>query len=249
MPRLETAASRLMYGRVRTFSIPAAHNARRSVPRPMHRRGAVEKQEQRRAVLCAVADSRLRESLEKALSGYDAVFAANGFEALRALNRGFFHAHVLEYWLPDWSGLKLCKHIRKTDPRVPVIVCSIVDRDEDRARAFRAHASAYFTTPIDGAALARKLQFLVELGEIESRRALADAQRVVDFEIRSRVASTKLPVQAVRKSFGPAIERAARVKALGEFLKAGGTLAHFEAAWKPDLSAAWARIEAAGSPG
>ena len=74
--------------------------------------------------------------------------AVNAFEALREINRRVFHAYVLEYWLPDWSAVQICRHIRKSDPRVPVIIYGGAERDEDRARAFGAESGNSALPPL-----------------------------------------------------------------------------------------------------
>ena len=98
-------------------------------------------------ILCVGAHARDRSTLEEALADYHTVFAVNGLEALRVANRDVFHAYVLDYWLPDWSGLQACRHIRKTDPKVPIAICGAPALDDYRARAFRARATLYFSKP------------------------------------------------------------------------------------------------------
>lgn len=194
-------------------------------------------------VLCVQPDAKARASLEQALVGYRTVFAVNAFEGLRELNRRVFHAYVLEYWLPDWSGVQVCRHIRKSDPRVPVIICGGADRDEDRARAFRGRANAYFPRPVDLPHLTRKLRMLLELAELESKRARHEAERAIDEEIQRRIAEARARPGLAHLAVARAIERSAKSKAMVKFLKAGGTLAHFEAQWTPSFSAACARNE------
>jgi len=187
----------------------------------------------------------VRASLEEALIGYRTVFAVNAFEALREINRRVFHAYVLEYWLPDWNGVQICRHIRKSDPKVPVIICGGAERDENRARAFRARANAYFCGPLDLPHLTRKLRALLELAEIESKRATQHLEDAIDEEIKRRIAELRARSGVAHLAAARAIERSAKSKAMVKFLKAGGTLAHFEAQWTPSFSVAYARNEAA----
>jgi len=200
-------------------------------------------QQPRHDILCVQPDAKMRATLEKALAGYRTVFAVNAFEALREVNRRVFHAYVVEYWLPDWNAVQICRHIRKSDPRVPVIICGGAERDEDRARAFRAHASAYFCKPLDMPHLTRKLRALLELAELESKRARQDLEQALDEEIGLRIAEARARSGAAHLAAVCSIERSAKSKAMVKFLKAGGTLAHFEAQWTPSFSVAYARNE------
>jgi len=72
-------------------------------------------------VLCVNADGEARELIDAALSNCQLTFAGTAYEALRELNARPFHAYLLEYWLPDWSGPSLCREIRKVDPYAPII--------------------------------------------------------------------------------------------------------------------------------
>ena len=46
---------------------------------------------------------------------------ASGLESIRG---GVFDLYVLDSWLPDGSGLDLCREIRRTDSSTPVIFLS-----------------------------------------------------------------------------------------------------------------------------
>jgi DNA-binding response OmpR family regulator len=189
-------------------------------------------------------DAQVRATLLEALTGFHVVLAVNGFEALRAINHGVFHAYVLEFWLPDWSGLQACKSIRQSDPQVPVVICTSPGRDEERSRAaLRAGASDYVRKPVDPPQLRRKLRILLELAELHSNRAQIEERLAIDEELRYRAAAAIARTGLARLSAARAIERAARGKALALYLKAGGTLAYFESAWAPAFSNAWARYE------
>src|SRR5688572_3864503 len=95
-----------------------------------------------RDILCIEPDAASRIELQDALKGFGVVFAIDGFEAVREVNRRAFHAYILDYWVPGWSGTDACKEIRKVDPRVPILF-STTAGDAHRARAIRAGASAF----------------------------------------------------------------------------------------------------------
>src|SRR5687767_5563291 len=90
-----------------------------------------------RSVLCAQPDMQRQEELKDAMQPWRVVTVANAFEAIRMSNAEAFDAYVLEYWLPDWSGVALCRHIRKTDPHAPICIYSRIETDEQRKRAKR----------------------------------------------------------------------------------------------------------------
>jgi DNA-binding response OmpR family regulator len=189
-------------------------------------------------ILCVEPDAQALAMMEKALTGYRLVLAVNGFEALREMNRGSFHAYVLDYWLPNWSGLDVCRHIRRSDPKVPVIFCAGAGGDA-RARAVRAGASELLDKPVDPPLLRRRLRALLEVADFESKRAHVEERLAIDDELRRRMADAMARTGLARLSAARAIERSARAKALADYLKAGGGLAYFDAAWGPTFSSAW----------
>jgi len=199
-------------------------------------------------ILCIEAEPVARALLTEALIGYDVVFAATGYDAMREVNLRAYDAYVLDYWIPGWSGLGLCRHVRNEDPTVPIIFCAAASGDS-RARAVRAGASAYFPKPIDPPQLRRQLRTLLELAELSSKRAHVDARRAIDDELSERAADAMARAGMAQLSAARAIiERTARAKALAEYLKAGGTLAYFNAAWQPTFSTAWARYDPPSAP-
>jgi DNA-binding response OmpR family regulator len=188
---------------------------------------------QQYSILCVDPDAEARAVLQEVLGAFRIVFAANGYESLRAMHYAVFDAYVLEVWLPDWSGIQLCRALRKTDPHVPVLFCTGAARDEDRTRAMRAGASGYLCKPIDPSVLLSRLRVLIELTELEGARAIIDEQRAMHEELSDRVVQLLERSAEARQSAASAIERSTRLKAWRAFAGSGGTLAHFERLWQP----------------
>ena len=187
-----------------------------------------------RKVLVVDDDPEFRAFLEEVLSDHTLVFAGNAYEAIRHLNSASFHAYVLDYWLPDWSGPALCREIRKSDPHAPVVFCTSAARDHDQARAMRAGASAYLCKPLDPATLRSKLGAFISLSEIESLHAKADAERAVQDELDRRLQELIAGTEHAKALAASHIERTARSKAYKAFIEARGTRVYFES-WWPQL--------------
>jgi CheY-like chemotaxis protein len=56
---------------------------------------------------------------------------------------------ILDYALPDMTGVQLCTLMRQTGCNVPMIFFSAMNRPVDRERAARAKANAYLSKPED----------------------------------------------------------------------------------------------------
>jgi DNA-binding response OmpR family regulator len=199
----------------------------------------------RRTILVVDDDPEFRGVLEEILSDHTIAFARNAFEAIRQLNSGTFHAYILDYWLPDWSGVSLCREVRKTDPHAPIVFCTAAARDEDQARAMRAGASAYLCKPLDPRTLRAKLGAFISLSELESLRAKIEEERAVQDELERRLEYARTQSEHAKVLAASSIERTARGKAYKAFIDARGTRAHFESWWPQVYSSARAnhRVE------
>ena len=194
----------------------------------------------RRSVLCVVSNPDARLFLQDVLAEYRVVVAPTGFEALKSLNHAVFDMYIVDYWLADWSGVALCRDIRKIDPRGPVCFYTTTHRAEHRLRAFNAGASLYIEAPVDRKLLSQQLRTLVDSADAESLRARLECERVIQAELDKRApAMSGSPGDVIDRAVA-AIERAAKVKAYPAFADAGGTRAHFERWWPQLFASAWA---------
>ena len=189
-----------------------------------------------RKILCVQQDNDSCAVLAEAMVEHQIVFAHTAYDALRSMHLGTFDLYVLDFWLPDWSGLSLCRTIRKADPHVPVVFCTAASAERDRARALRAGASAYFTKPIDTGALHSRVCELLEWADRDSLRARPDAQQAVDCELLRWVFAAHAHPLVPEHASLTSMERTARPRACEAFIRHGGTHAHFER-WWPQLFA------------
>jgi two-component system KDP operon response regulator KdpE len=95
----------------------------------------------------------LRVTLES--NTYRVVEAANGRDGLVQAARYQPDAVLLDLDLPDIGGLEILRHIREWS-RVPVLILSVRDREQDKIAALDAGANDYLTKPFHiGELLAR----------------------------------------------------------------------------------------------
>lgn len=76
--------------------------------------------------------------------------ATNGETALDLALRGNFGLIISDVQMPGIDGLELCRRL-KNDPRtrrIPVIIVSVLDNDEEIEKGFEAGAAAYLPKPI-----------------------------------------------------------------------------------------------------
>src|SRR5688572_12470756 len=88
------------------------------------------------------------EIVEFTLPEYKLTFARDFESGLRLANYGYFDLYILDNWLPDGSGIGLCRHIRKFDPHTPILFYSAAAYEYDIQAAFRSGAQAYLVKPV-----------------------------------------------------------------------------------------------------
>jgi two-component system, OmpR family, response regulator MprA len=103
--------------------------------------------------ILVVDDERaVRESLRRALEleGYDIQLAADGQEALRLLEANGEpqpDAVILDVLMPAVDGLEVCRRLRRSGNRVPVLMLTARDEIENRVAGLDAGADDYVTKP------------------------------------------------------------------------------------------------------
>jgi len=60
-----------------------------------------------------------------------------------------FDIFMLDNWLPDGSGIDLCREIRSSDPDTPIIFTSAAALNDNIAEATNAGATRYVVKPFD----------------------------------------------------------------------------------------------------
>ena len=79
---------------------------------------------------------------------YTLTCAQNFNEGLRLARQGGFDLYILDNWLPDKSGVELCRAIREFDMRTPILFYSAAAYAKDVQEGLRAGAQAYLVKPV-----------------------------------------------------------------------------------------------------
>jgi DNA-binding response OmpR family regulator len=81
------------------------------------------------------------------LTEYILTCAHNFDEGLRLAQQKDYDLYILDNWLPDRSGVELCRAIREFDPNTPILFFSAAAYARDIREAMRAGAQAYLVKP------------------------------------------------------------------------------------------------------
>jgi two-component system, OmpR family, KDP operon response regulator KdpE len=100
-------------------------------------------------VLIVEDDTSLRRSLRATLGilGFDIGEAGNGEDALMRLRMVDYDAVLLDVNMPGCGGIETCIRIRRSFTRLPIIMLTVRDSEDDKIRALEAGADDYVTKP------------------------------------------------------------------------------------------------------
>jgi two-component system, OmpR family, response regulator MprA len=123
-------------------------------------------------------DAAVRESLGRALrlEGYEVELAADGAEALDRLegDGAGVDLVVLDVLMPNVDGLEVCRRVRRSGSRLPVLMLTARDEVADRVAGLDAGADDYVVKPFALAELLARVRALL-------RRSADEAVDVVHF--------------------------------------------------------------------
>lgn len=69
-----------------------------------------------------------------------------------------FDALLLDYWMPDLTGIELCRRIRAFDQSTPILICSGAVTQADKEAAVLAGAQGYVNKPFYSSDLIQALR-------------------------------------------------------------------------------------------
>jgi two-component system response regulator MprA len=134
-------------------------------------------------ILVVDDDAAVRESLGRALrlEGYEVELAGDGAEALERLeaNGDDHDLVVLDVLMPNVDGLEVCRTLRRTGSRLPVLMLTARDEISDRVSGLDAGADDYVVKPFALAELLARVRALLRRSADEA----VDVLRFADLEL------------------------------------------------------------------
>ena len=114
-------------------------------------------------ILVVDDDSSTRRALRMTLSGmgFTVVEAARGEEALSLVRVSRFEAVLLDVDMPGMGGLEACRTIRHAEARLPILMLTVLDSEDDKVLALDAGADDYITKPFQLRELTARLRSAV----------------------------------------------------------------------------------------
>jgi two-component system, OmpR family, KDP operon response regulator KdpE len=157
-------------------------------------------------ILLVDDESAIRRALRPPLMelGFEVVEAIRGEEALQLLRAGSFDAVLLDINMPGIGGIETLRRIRANFPRLPVLMLTVRDAEEEKVKALEEGADDYVTKPFSTRELIARIRTAVRRVRTPARAEDAPIE-IGDIRLlpaQKRVSRRGLPVHLTRKEFG-----------------------------------------------
>ena len=107
-------------------------------------------------------DTRELVTLVLEQKSYEVVSGATIESGVALAGSQEFDLYLLDSWLPDGSGLDLCRQIREFDKATPILFYSAAAYEIDRDQAIQCGAQAYLIKPSQPSELCNLVTSLIE---------------------------------------------------------------------------------------
>lgn len=137
------------------------------------------------SVLVVDDDPRILRMIQRVLEleGYQVLGADTGDAALDVFAEEAPNLVLLDIILPDIDGLTLCQHIREFS-RVPIIMVTAKDNDEEKVKGLETGADDYVTKPFSSRELVARIKAVLrrtKLWDEQPQPTFCFQDLVVDF--------------------------------------------------------------------
>lgn len=121
-------------------------------------------------ILVVDDEADIRESLETLLEieGYAVELAVDATDATKKLEKNSYDLILLDYMMPDRSGMELLQEIRARDTETPIIMLTAYGSVEVAVRALKSGANDYLPKPWDNDKLIIEISNLIARSRLEA---------------------------------------------------------------------------------
>ncbi len=125
------------------------------------------------------------------LFGHRIAQAADGEQALTALNEQRFDLVLLDVMMPGLTGYQVCRRLRHKFPihHLPVIFLTAKNQSDDMAQSYLSGGNDYLTKPVSGTKLFHRIS--VQLRLLQSSRDLAESHEEILANNQELIAKNK----------------------------------------------------------
>ncbi len=156
-------------------------------------------------ILVVDDDTSTRRALRVTLTemGFTVVEAARGEEALSLVRVAWFDAVLLDVDMPGMGGVEACRSIRRAIARLPILMLTVMDSEDDKVLALDAGADDYITKPFQIRELTARVRSAVRRRNAQdSNRDAAIRHGDIELDpVKYRVLKQGRPIHLTPKEF------------------------------------------------
>jgi len=138
-------------------------------------------------ILVVEDDPKVQALLTKGLreESYAVDVAGDGEEALYQVSINDYDAVILDIMIPEPDGFEVCRRLRSSGTRIPILMLTAKDAVEDRIRGLDLGADDYVVKPFDFAEIVARLRALLRRGEALRSKTIEVSDLRLDTHARS----------------------------------------------------------------
>jgi two-component system, OmpR family, response regulator MprA len=132
-------------------------------------------------------DPHVRDVIVRALEtgGYDVIAAGSGAQGDARAAEGGFDLAVVDWNLPDLSGLEVVRRLREAKDDTPVLMLTARDAVDDRVTGLDAGADDYLVKPFHVAELLARVRSIVRRKGTQSAARFVEGMLTLDTQARA----------------------------------------------------------------
>ncbi|MEI6693777.1 MAG: response regulator transcription factor [Actinomycetes bacterium] len=137
-------------------------------------------------VLLVEDDVAIAAPLARALEreGHEVQLAQLGQEAIDSMRKGKQDLLILDLGLPDIDGLEVCRTIRASDPRLPILILTARGSEMDVVVGLEMGADDYVSKPFRAKELMARIRSLLRRGQVDHANTLRVQDVILDADAR-----------------------------------------------------------------
>ena len=156
-------------------------------------------------ILLVDDESAIRRALRPPLVelGFQVVDVSRGEEALQMLRAGGFDVVLLDVNMPGIGGIETLRRIRAFAPRLPILMLTVRDAEEEKVEALELGADDYVTKPFSTRELVARIRTAVRRVQAPARAEDSPIEigEICLEPLKRTVTKRGQPVHLTRKEF------------------------------------------------
>lgn len=115
-------------------------------------------------------------------SGYNAIPAADGVNALEIMDKEYIDLIIADIMMPHMDGYDLTRSLREANYELPILMVTAKDQFEDMQKGFRAGSDDYMIKPINVKELVLRVEALLRRAKISAEKKIVIGSTILDYD-------------------------------------------------------------------